>query len=199
MPLSKRNIDDSTQTATSITPLTSTDSDLPGAEIPLALNTTPPSPGVVTIAVLVEYLQAAIASSVVGSTWLTSAAIVDGSLAETGTLEWTVADDAPTGVSDGDNTKCTIPYLPPDTATFGWRVVLYDGSDTVVDVVTQMWRSASDELEYFLKLDSTSYVKFRLEDIGTDTLVPTFTFSIENTDNGLTGHYITISPASISI
>ena len=199
MPLSKRNVDDSTQTGTTLTPLTSTDADLPGAEIPLALNTTPPSPGVVTIAALVEYLQAAIASSVIGSTWLTSAAIVDGSLAETGTLEWTVADDAPPGVSDGENTKCTIPYLPPDTATFGWRVALYDSSDTVVDVVTQMWRSASDELEYFLRLDSTSYIKFRLEDIGTDTLVPTFTFSTENTDNGLTGHYITISASSISI
>lgn len=199
MPLSKRNVDDSTQTGTTLTPLTSTDADLPGAEIPLALNTTPPSPGVVTIAALVEYLQAAIASSVIGSTWLTSAAIVDGDLAETGTLEWTVAADAPTGVSDGENTKCTIPLLPPDTATFGWRVALYDSSNTLVDVVTQMWRSASDELAYFLKLDSTSYVKFRLEDIGTDTLVPTFTFSIENTDNGLTGYYITISPARISI
>ena len=199
MPLSKRNVDDSTQTGTTLTPLTSTDSDLPGAEIPLALNTTSPSPGVVTIAVLLEYLQAAIASSVVGATWLTSAAIVDGDLDETGTLEWTVADDAPTGVSDGENTKCTIPLLPPDTATFGWRVALYDSSDTLVDVVTQMWRSASEDIDYFLKLDSTSYVTFRLEDTGTDTLVPTFTFSIENTDNGLTGYSITISPALISI
>lgn len=199
MPLSKRNIDDSTQTGVSLTPLTSTDADLPSAEIPLALNTTPPSPGVVTIATLVEYLQAAIASSVVGSTWLTSAAIVDGDLAETDTLEWTVAADAPTGVADGENTKCTIPLLPPDNATFGWRVALYDSSDTVVDVVMGMWRSASEDIDYFLKLDSTSYVSFRLEDIGTGTLVPTFTFSIENTDNNLTGYYITISPASISI
>lgn len=199
MPLSKRNIDDSTQTGVSLTPLTSTDADLPGASIPLALNTTPPGPGVVTIATLVEYLQAAIASSVVGDTWLTSAAIVDGDLLESGSLEWTVAADAPTGVADGENTKCTIPLLPPDTATFGWRVALYDSSDTVVDVVMGMWRSASEDIDYFLKLDSTSYVTFRLEDIGTDTLVPTFTFSIENTDNGLTGYYITISAASLSI
>lgn len=199
MPLSKRNIDDSTQTGVSLTPLTSADADLPGASIPLALNTTPPGPGVVSVSELVKYLQAAIASSTVGETWLTSAAIVNGNLSEAGTLEWTPATNAPTGVADGDNTKCTIPLLPPDDATYGWRVALVDSSNTEVDVVMRMWRSASDDINHYLKLDSTSYVTFKLQDVGTDTLVPTFTFSITNSDNGLTGYTLKIAPARISI
>lgn len=198
MPLGKRNIDDSQQTSTDLTPLTSTDSNLPGASVPLVINTDPAEPGVVTVASLIEYLQTGVTSAV-GDAWLTSDAIVDGDIGESDTLNWTPATDAPTGVADGANTKCTIPRTPPTDATFGWRADLYDSSDVLVAAVSQMWGRESDDLIYYLKLDSTSYVSFKLQDVGTTTLVPTFTFTIENTDNGLTDHYITISPARLSV
>ncbi|MEG9862139.1 MAG: hypothetical protein V6Z81_06510 [Parvularculales bacterium] len=198
MSLEKRNIDDPSGESTEITATTADAADLPSAEIPIAIGD-PAVPGAIRVSALLEYLQASLSASVLGNAWLTSASLVNGDLSESGTLEWTVAADAPTGVADGENTKCTIPLLPPDTTTFGWRVALLDSSNTVVDVVIAMWRGASEDITYFLKRDSTSYVTFKLQDIGTDTLVPTFSFSIENSDNGLTGHYLTISPISISI
>ena len=123
--------------------------------------------------------------------WLTSAAFVNGDLADTGTLNFTVASDAPTGVADGANTKFSLPWKPPGTV-FGWEIGLYDSSDNLVSVVSSMWPGSSSTIVHYLKLDSTSYVSFTVTDVGTDTLTLTFTVSAENTDNGLTGYTLQV-------
>ena len=143
-------------------------------------------------------IDAASASAdVLGAAWLTSAAFANGDLEATGTLAWTVASGAPSGVQDGANTTCILPATRPNRV-FGWAVRLLDSSNALVDeAIVASYPGVSDVIEYGLKRDADTSVFFTMTDAGTATVVPTITVTAENSDNGLTGHYLMILPLTI--
>lgn len=138
----------------------------------------------------------------VDDAWLTSADFADGSLADTGTLEWTAAADAPSGAVDGNSTQCHLPKSneKPHSRIIGLWVALRDGdsSDAVQSEQFIPWLQASPDLVYQLHADDDAYAEFTIELGDTDQITPVVTVTTtQDAGNTLTGMFLTISPAVI--